>query len=65
VQAEIEAQPAVALLPYCTVLCCCRLAYYGLATNFVTYLTHIMGVDAATAAIEVGSSASAQKKSWA
>lgn len=30
-----------------------RLAYYGLATNFVTYLTHIMGVDAATAAIEV------------
>uniref|UniRef100_A0A383WJ92 Major facilitator superfamily (MFS) profile domain-containing protein n=1 Tax=Tetradesmus obliquus TaxID=3088 RepID=A0A383WJ92_TETOB len=32
---------------------CERLAYYGLATNFVTYLTHIMGVDAATAAIEV------------
>eukprot|EP00879_Flechtneria_rotunda_P018658 GHRR01019581.1.p1 GENE.GHRR01019581.1~~GHRR01019581.1.p1 ORF type:complete len:740 (+),score=306.24 GHRR01019581.1:672-2891(+) len=32
---------------------CERLAYNGLATNFVTYLTHIMGVDAATAAVEV------------
>jgi dipeptide/tripeptide permease len=32
---------------------CERLAYYGLATNLVTYLTHIMGVDAAAAAIQV------------
>lgn len=33
---------------------CERLAYYGLATNLVTYLTHIMGVDAAAAAVQVG-----------
>jgi hypothetical protein len=32
---------------------CERLAYYGLATNLVTYLTHIMGVDAAAAAVQV------------
>lgn len=36
---------------------CERLAYYGLATNLVTYLTHIMGVDAAAAAVQVGEGA--------
>jgi hypothetical protein len=48
-----QPHPAAALLFCCTAPAGCRLAYYGLATNFVTYLTHIMGVDAATAAIEV------------
>ncbi|GBG00630.1 hypothetical protein Rsub_13284, partial [Raphidocelis subcapitata] len=32
---------------------CERLAYYGLATNLITYLTRIMGIDAAAAAIAV------------
>lgn len=33
---------------------CERLAFYGLATNLVTYVTQVMGGDPATAAIQVG-----------
>jgi dipeptide/tripeptide permease len=32
---------------------CERLAFYGLATNLVTYITRVMGGDPATAAIQV------------
>lgn len=37
---------------------CERLAYYGLATNLVTYMTRVMGGDPANAAILVRACAS-------